>query len=264
MIFKTTRELETHYRDLRAGDVFIGNLALKHLRQAVLIDLLERGVHCLPSPLSQILSRSKTAQAFLLKQWMLPHTLVIRRRSDLIRAISRYNQEGIGAVITKQDHMHCGHGIRKWDGIESLFAYMGLVESSYAFVLQPFVENFTDVRVLLVGDYREAYARYNPHNFRVNLSSGGTSTVYYPDDEMIRFCRSVMKRGNFPYAHIDLQVMKNGDCFLSEIALNGGTKGARITRQELDDRKNEVLENLAKVKNENPDESCKSCPKDYL
>jgi ribosomal protein S6--L-glutamate ligase len=246
MIFRSTRELETHYADLRAGDVFIGSLALKHLRQPVFIDLLERGVHCLPSPLSQILNRSKTAQAFLLKQWMLPHTLVIRRRSDLIRAISYYNKANIGAVVSKQDHMHCGHGIRKWNGIESLYAYMGLDESSYPFVLQPFVENFTDVRVLLVGEYREAYARFNPHNFRVNLSSGGTSTVFDLDDKMTRFCRSVMKRGNFPYAHIDLLVMENGDCFLSEIALNGGTKGAQISRRELEDRKNKVLENLAK------------------
>ena len=246
MIFKTTRELETHYRDLRAGDVFIGSLALKHLRQPVLIDLLERGVHCLPSPLSQILNRSKTAQAFILKQWMLPHTLVIRRRFDLLSGISHYNKVGIVAVVSKQDHMHCGHGIRKWDGIEPLYAHMGLAESAYPFVLQPFIENFTDVRVLLVGDYREAYTRSNPHNFRVNLSSGGTSAVFNLDDEMIRFCRSIMKRGNFPYAHIDLLVKENGDCFLSEIALNGGTKGAQITRHELDDRKNDVLENLAK------------------
>ena len=177
---------------------------------------------------------------------MLPHTTVIRRRSDLIRAISLYNKEGIGAVVSKQDHMHCGHGIRKWDGIESLYAYLGLAESSYPFVLQPFIENYTDVRVLVVGDYLEAYARYNPHNFRVNLSSGGTSAAFNLDDEMQQFCRSVMKRGNFPYAHIDLLVMENGDCFLSEIALNGGTKGAQIPRQELDNRKKEVLENMAK------------------
>ena len=246
MLIKTTRELETCYQDLRAGDVFIGSLALKHLRQPILIDLLERGVHCLPSPLSQILNRSKTAQAFLLRPWMLPHTTVIRRRSDLIRAISLYNKEGIAAVVSKQDHMHCGHGIRKWDGIESLYAYLGLAKSSYPFVLQPFIENYTDVRVLMVGEYREAYARYNPHNFRVNLSSGGTSSAFHIDDELQQFCRSVMKRGNFPYAHIDLLVMENGDCFLSEIALNGGIKGAQITRKELDDRKNEVLENLAK------------------
>ena len=246
MIIKTTRELEAHYQDLRAGDVFIGSLALKHLRQPILVDLLERGVQCLPSPLSQILSRSKTAQSFLLKTWMLPHTKLIRRRSDLINAISDYNKDGVGAVVSKQDHMHCGHGIRKWGDIESLYAFMGLAQTSYPFVLQPFIKNFTDVRVLIVGDYTEAYARYNPHNFRVNLSAGGTSAVFYPDDEMQQFCRNVMQRGNFPYAHIDLLVTENGDCFLSEITLNGGTKGAQISRKELEHRKSEVLENLAK------------------
>ena len=158
MLIKTTRELKNCYQDLRPGDVFIGNLALKHLRQPLFVDLLERGVHCLPPPLSQIMNRSKTAQAFLLKAWMLPHTRVICRRSDLINAVNHYNKEGVGAVISKQDHMHCGHGIRKWDSIESLYAYLGLSESSYPFVLQPFIENFTDVRVIIVGDYTEAYA----------------------------------------------------------------------------------------------------------
>jgi hypothetical protein len=41
-------------------------------------------------------------------------------------------------------------------------------------------------------------------------------------------------------------VLENGACYLSEIALNGGVKGARISRQELDQKKMAVLENLAK------------------
>jgi ribosomal protein S6--L-glutamate ligase len=245
MIIKTNRELKTLYEELCPGDVFIGALSLKHLRHSVFIDFLECGVHCLPAPLSQILSGSKTAQAFLLKKWLLPQTLVICRRSDLIRAVNQYNKNSIGPVISKQDHMHCGHGVRKWETIEALYSHIGLAESSYPFVLQPYVENFTDVRVIIVGDYLEAYTRHNPYNFRVNISSGGTSRAYALDAGKEQFCRTVMERGKFPFAHIDLLVMDNGDCYLSEIVLNGGTKGAQIDRKALDAKKQALLENLA-------------------
>ncbi len=245
MIITSNRELKELYDELCAGDVFIGSLSLKHLKESVLIDLLERGVSCLPSPLSQILNSSKAVQAYLLKDWMLPQTLVIHRRPDLIFAVNQYNKNGIGPVVSKQDHMHCGHGIRKWDSIETLYSYMALSESSYPFVLQPYLEEFTDIRVIIAGDYVEAYVRHNPYNFRMNLSSGGVSHACKLDAAKEQFCRSVMKRGKFPFAHLDLMVTTAGVCYLSEIALNGGIKGAKISREELDRKKQSLLEDLA-------------------
>ena len=245
MIIKTSRELKALYDEINPGDIYMGTLSLKHLKQSVLIDLLERGVHCIPSPLSQILNSSKTAQAFLLKNWMIPQTRVICRRSDLISAVNQYNKNSIGPVISKQDHMHCGHGIRKWDNIESLYSHMALSDSSYPFVLQPYVKKFTDLRVIIVGDYVESYVRCNPYNFRVNLSSGGTNHAYTLDEDKEKFCCRVMDRAKFPFAHIDLLVMNHGECFLSEIALNGGTQGAQISRRELEGKKQALLESLA-------------------
>jgi ribosomal protein S6--L-glutamate ligase len=245
MIIRSNRELKDLYDKLSSGDVFIGSLSLKHLKEPVLIDLFERGVHCIPSALSQILNRSKTVQAFLLGDWMLPQTLVIHRRPDLISAVTHYNKAGIGTIVSKQDHMHCGHGIRKWDNIETLYSYMALSESSYPFVLQPYVEEFKDIRVIIAGDYVEAYARHNPYNFRVNISAGGESHACSLDAAQEQFCRSVMERGKFPFAHLDLMVSKDDAYYLSEIALNGGIKGARISRQELDRKKQAVLKRLA-------------------
>jgi ribosomal protein S6--L-glutamate ligase len=54
-----------------------------------------------------------------------------------------------------------------------------------------------------------------------------------------------MQRGRFPFAHLDLMILENGGCYLSEIALNGGIKGARIGREELDQKKKALLEKLA-------------------
>lgn len=245
MIIRSSRELKALYHELCPGDIFIGTLTYKHLKQSVLVDLLERGISCFPSPLSQTLNSSKAAQALVLNECMLPHTVVITRRMDLIETINRYNKFGITSVVTKEDHLHCGHGVRKWDTIETLYSFMALSEFSYPFVLQPFLENFTDVRVIIVGNYVEAYARYNPNNFRMNISSGGKSYSYTLDKDKEKFCRGAMERGKFPFAHIDLQLTDDGKCYLSEIALNGGTKGATISREELDQKKQNLLESLA-------------------
>jgi glutathione synthase/RimK-type ligase-like ATP-grasp enzyme len=245
MIVKSSRELKALYHELSGGDVFIGNLSLKHLKQPLLIDMLERGIRCLPSALSQILNGSKVAQAFILKDWMLPFTFVILRRTDLIEAVNAFNAHHFGPAVTKQDRMHCGHGIRRWESIETLYSFMALSESAYPFVVQPFQEKFTDLRVIVVGDYVEAYIRDNPYNFRVNLALGGTGSPCRVNGEQEAFCRRAMQRGKFPFAHLDLMIMGNGKYYLSEIALNGGIKGAQIDRHELDRKKQALLEKLA-------------------
>jgi len=179
-----------------------------------------------------------------LRKWMLPQTYAITRRIDLINTINEYNKNGIGPVVTKEDHMHCGHGVRKWDTVETVYSFMAMSESSYPFVLQPFLEHFTDVRVIIVGDYLEAYIRHNPNNFRMNISFGGKNYPYTLEKEKEVFCRQVMERGKFPFAHMDLQITDNGKCYLSEIALDGGVKGASINRKELDLKKENLLEGL--------------------
>jgi glutathione synthase/RimK-type ligase-like ATP-grasp enzyme len=244
MIIRSNRELKSQYDQLQRGDVFVGSLSSKHLKQTMLVDLLERGVICLPSALAQILNGSKIAQTFTLSRWMLPHTTVIYRRKDLMDAISNYAKQVIGSVITKQDHMHCGHGVRRWDNIETLYNYLAFSKSSYPFVLQPYVESFTDVRVIIIGDHIESYVRQNPYNFRSNIAAGGSSRPFALGADGKNICHEVMTRGKFPYAHIDLLVMDSGEYYLSEITLNGGTGGAKITRQELDQKKWEVLEDL--------------------
>ena len=248
MIVKSNREFKALYNELSSGDVYIGNLSWKYLKRPLLIDMLERGICCLPSALSQILNSSKVAQAFILRDWMLPNTWVILRRMDLIEAVNAFNENHLGPAVTKQDSMHCGHGIRLWESIEILYNFMAFSESGYPFVVQPFQDKYTDVRVICVGDYVEAYTRHNPYNFRVNLSLGGTGSPYRLNQEQEAFCRRAMRRGKFPYAHLDLMILDNGKCYLSEIALNGGIKGARIDRQELDQKKQALLGQLAKEK----------------
>ncbi|NVL90423.1 MAG: hypothetical protein HWN69_05425 [Desulfobacterales bacterium] len=244
-IIRTNRELKERYDDLKTGDCFMGLLRFKNLRHRVLIDLLERGLRFFPSALSQTLGRSKVAQAIALRQWMVPHTLIIARRVDLMHAINAYNQRGISTVVTKEDHLQCGFGIHRWESIESLYNHASSNNALYPFVLQPFLEAYTDVRVIMAGEYCEAYARENRNNFRMNLTAGGTSRPYTLSNDQLALCHSVIKRGKFPYAHIDLLITEDGHNYLSEIALNGGMKGSRIKREELDALKKDILEKMA-------------------
>ena len=174
----------------------------------MLIDLLERGVRCFPSALAQVLNSSKVAQALVFQNWMLPHTCVIERRADLIKSINQYNKNKISAVVTKDDRLHCGFGIKKWETIESLYSFMS--ETSYPFVVQPFLENYIDGRIIIVGDYVEAYTRYNPDNFRMNIAAGGKSSPYNLDKEKKEFCRAIMKRGKFPFDDVSWFNLRSG------------------------------------------------------
>ena len=245
MIVRGTNELKAVYRNLKAGDIFIGTVVSKYLDHAVMIDLLERGIICLPSALSQVLTRSKVTQARLLDGWMHPLTRVAARRIDLIDAINEYTRMSVGAVVTKDEHKHCGHGVRRWDSIEMLYSFMGLNEACYPFVLQPYLENFTDIRVIICGNYAEAYKRENPDNFRSNIAAGGFTRPHVLSQREKNFCAGIMNRGKFPYAHVDILLFADGGMYLSEIALNGGTKGAAIDQKDLDGKKREILEGLA-------------------
>ena len=148
MILRSAAELESRFHELGQGDVFLGPLPAKHLRGAAAADLLERGVRCVPSVLCQLLARSKAAQAFVLKPWMAPHTRVIARRAELMDAVGYCAQHGIGAVVTKQEGMHCGHGIRRWESAEALYSAVAFTDAVYPLVLQPFRPDIADVRVI--------------------------------------------------------------------------------------------------------------------
>jgi len=244
VIITNSKELMDRYDEFGRGDIFAGKPAAGGLNQFLLIDLLERGVLCVPSPLSQIISGSKVVQTLLLNRWMLPNTLIISRRKNLMDAVGLFNRTGTAQVVTKEDRMHCGHGIRKWESVETLYSFISMSESSYPFILQPYIEGFTDFRVIVAGDYAEAYVRHNPDNFRMNMAAGGSSRPVDLDADKERFCRAVMERGKFPYAHIDIMIASDGKYYLSEIALNGGIKGASTGRADLERRKLEITDRL--------------------
>lgn len=245
MIITRFNQLIKHYHGLGPGDVYVGKVPSSPIKSTLLADLTDRGVGLLPTATAQILNGSKVAQAFVLNSWMVPHTLTITRRNALLDALTHYHQAGITTAVTKSDHLHCGHGICKWDNLETLYSCLTHHQKIYPFVLQPFVAVATDVRVIMVGEFCEAYSRRNPHNFRMNLAGGGHSRPYKLTSEQCDICHQVLERSRMPYGHIDLMIDSDGAIYFSEIRLNGGIHGAQIDRHALKQMKQAHLKAMA-------------------
>lgn len=221
-----------HYHELAAGDLMVGRLRLRPAEEHLLLDLTARGVLLIPSALSQLASRSKVLQARLFAPFMVPQTLAIYDHHDFSQAINLYNRHRIERVVTKHDRRNAGMGIHLWASVEEVHAQASFGVIPYPFVLQPFCVGCRDIRVVILGDYLEAYFRHNPDNFRHNLHWGGESEPMQPSPAQLELCRQVMARGSFPYGHVDLMVTEAGDSYLAEINLRGGIRGARINQAD--------------------------------
>ncbi len=243
LIIKSNSEFLKRYHELKQGDVVACMVNMGIGQEYLLLDLVQRGIKVFPAPVAQVASRSKCCQAELFQRWMHPLTRIVRKRSDMVRLVELYASEGVEDVITKLDRSDCGLGICKWRSAEDLFS--NVVFSSrppYPFVVQPFIPGCRDIRVVWIGDmYREAYWRQNSHGFRNNLHFGGSSGEYSLEPLEEAICSALMKRGDFPYAHIDLLKTNNGKVFFSEISLFGGLKGALIDDRAAADMRDAVL-----------------------
>lgn len=244
LVIKDNSTLRAQYDSLRAGDIFVGRLCLKPSEEAVLLDLTERGVCLIPSGLAQLASRSKALQAKIFGSFMVPHSRPIHGLHDLIETISNYQQHSITRVVTKHDRRNAGMGIHLWESIEAVFAQASFNNIPLPFVVQPFMPDSQDIRVIVLDDYIEAYQRHNPNNFRNNLHHGGTSKPHQLSDEQLEICRQVIKRGRFPYGHIDILVTAEGESYLGEINLRGGIRGAKITPEEYQQRVDAIHQRL--------------------
>jgi len=217
---------------------------MKPLEEHLLLDLVERGVHLIPSATAQMASKSKAFQARIYSPWMIPATTVIYDVHYLLETINRYKEINIEKVVLKHDRKNAGVGILLYSCIEDVYNQAANNILDFPFVLQPFIPDSEDIRVIVIGDYVEAYKRSNPNNFRNNLHCGGTAKPFDLSDKDLAFCMEVMERGNFPYGHLDLMMTKEGKVYLAEINLRGGIRGAQITTVEYKERIAKMMRKL--------------------
>ncbi len=227
-IFNSNQELQEPGREAASGDVICCRLRLKYEEEHLLLDLVERGVILIPSATSQLASRSKTFQARILAPFMIPHTRVIYDIHGLLETVSLYGHHNIEKVVLKHDRKNAGLGIHLFRDIEDVYTQAANDVLPFPFVLQPFVDGSRDIRVIIIDEYIEAYERSNPDSFRNNLHCGGNADPVSLSPEQHDFCRQIMERGKFPYAHLDLMLTRDNETYLAEINLRGGIRGAVI------------------------------------
>ncbi|RUM87934.1 MAG: hypothetical protein DSZ24_05100 [Thermodesulfatator sp.] len=243
-VILSNRALRARFEELRGGDLLLVSLGFKRGEEGLFLDLALRGVEAFPSLLSQALARSKCLQAAILREFMPPHTLAIYDRHDLLRAVALYERMGVQEVVSKEDRANCGLGIHLWSNVEEVYNHAGREPLAYPFVLQPRFRQWRDIRVIVLGDYVEAYLRENPHGFRNNLYFGAKARPYALSEAEREFCQRVMVRGRFPYAHLDLVYTEEGGPYLSEINLRGGLKGACLTQETYEKRLSALKESF--------------------
>lgn len=226
----------THYPELTAGDIVCCRIRLRPGEEHLLLDLAARGVIGVPSFLSQLCSRSKVFQTRLFSSAMLPLTRTIYTIHDLVETINAYGKNNLREVIVKLEGKNAGFGVLKFSSIEDVYSQSSLKQLLFPYVIQPFMQAIEDIRVIIIDDYLEAYARSNPHSFRNNLHCGGTAKPICLTDTQQELCTSIMKRSDFPYAHIDLMITEDNKSYFSEINLRGGLRGARIDAGEYKER----------------------------
>jgi len=227
-IITKNSELPDLFHTLVAGDIIACRLRLKYKEEHLLLDLLERGVKLIPSATSQLASRSKAFQARLLAPFMIPHTVAIYDIHGLLDTVSLYGHHGIEKIVLKHDRKNAGLGIHLYRNIEDVYNQAANNIIPYPFVVQPFVADSRDIRVIVLDDYIEAYERINPDNFRNNLHCGGEAKAFQLNDSHLKLCNEIMARASFPYGHLDLMLSAKDEIFLAEINLRGGIRGAAI------------------------------------
>jgi ribosomal protein S6--L-glutamate ligase len=159
---------------------------------------------------------------------MIPQTVVIYDIHGLLDTVSLFGHHGVGEVVLKHDRKNAGLGIHLYRNIEDVYNQAANNSIPYPFVIQPFVADSRDIRVIILDDYTEAYERQNPDNFRNNLHCGGDAEVFQLNAAQLALCNAIMKRASFPYAHLDLMITEKNEVYLAEINLRGGIRGAVI------------------------------------
>ncbi len=243
-VIRDNTTLDAKFSKLQAGDIVATRIRLKKFEEHLLLDLVERGIRLIPSARAQLASRSKAFQARLLEPLMIPGTKVIYDSHSLLETISTFRQKSHGKVVVKHDRKNAGQGIFLFQSIEDVYSLAANNSLPFPFVIQPFIDNCRDVRIIILGDYQEAYSRYNPYNFRNNLHCGGDATPYTLSRDQLDFCKEVMSRGGFPYAHLDLMITEDDHTYLAEINLRGGMRGAMITLEKYKKKVAEIHDNL--------------------
>lgn len=243
-IVRSNKILWSTLHQLEKNDIICGRIATRPGEEAILTNLVERGIHLIPSGTSQLASRSKVFQTKLFSDFMVEGTIAVCNRQDLLSAYRHLSKTCRGPVLLKEDRKDGGLGVHLFACCTELYNHAMSQPVTYPFVLQPHLENAADIRAIFLGEHIEAYERRNSSHWKKNICSGAHAKSHPLSESELFFCKQVMERGRFPYAHIDYLRDGMGRCWLLEINLRGGLKGASLAGNDYLAMTKTIHENL--------------------
>ena len=206
-IIRDNQTFYTCYQQLKTNDIVCGRIRMKPGEEHLLTDLLERGIRLIPSASSQLASRSKTYQARVFSEFMLPGTLPIYDTHALLSASSVYRQNQFTRVILKCDRKNAGMGVHIFNNIEDLYNHASNGSFVFPFVKTPFEFNFnfdyfnsTSAKFILDFCKKLGKLHSDGHNLNVRWH-------YEEDDEdMLEVGQEMSRMSKIPFAFIEISI----------------------------------------------------------
>lgn len=158
-----------------------------------------------------------------------PRTHVCQTADDAMRAFADLGRD----VVLKPVFGSEGRGItRLQDEALALRAFKMLEQLGAVLYLQEFIEHEgADLRLLVIGERVLAMRRFNPHDWRTNLSRGASAAPFSPAPDLVDMARAAARAVGAPLAGVDLLPGRDGHVYAIEVNASPGWKGLAAALQ---------------------------------
>jgi len=210
------------YESFKEGD-FVFSLMIRSSHYAK--TFLKKGVTLLPKFDMVKLWRSKIEHAKLFKDTHMPQHTTWAYNINELKNLQHYYKSNCPTsqlVTKKYTNTSGGKDVHKWKNIDHIIDYFTTAGAGqfYPMVIQPFIENYKDYRVIVMGEFVQAIHRYNPNNWKQNTDLGASITDVPLTLEEWEFVRDVQRITKFPFIFIDLMITDD-NIYLGEFSLDG-------------------------------------------
>jgi len=132
-------------------------------------------------------------------EWQLPYPMVVKE------CYGSFGQQ-VWLVQGREELLKCLHGIKNRP-----FLFQEYIAASRG----------NDIRIQMVGTQAvAAMHRYHEHDFRANITNGGSMEAYEPDEAQLSMARQVMDRLKLDFAGVDILFGGHGEPVLCEVNSN--------------------------------------------
>ena len=224
-------------RDLAECDAILvrsmppGSLEQVVFRMDVLGRLQEAGTVVInpPRALEAAIDKYLTSARLLAAGLLTPRTVVCQTAEEARDGFDRLG----GDVVVKPLFGGEGRGILRVEDQDLAHRVFHTLEQVGAvFYLQEFIpHDGFDIRLLLIGDRVWAIRRRNPHDWRTNISRGGTGEPLDADPELIGLARRAASAIGAPMVGVDILPGRDGGRYVLEVNAVPGWKGLSQTLQ---------------------------------